>query len=251
MSIQTKTVIITGAGSGIGRACAIAFAEAGFNVALCGRRRERLDETAALLAAPSLVLPLDVTDADAVNSAFQTVADTYGRIDVLFNNDGTFGPSYDIDEIPVAEWTATVAVNLTGSMLCAAAAVRQMRKQEPQGGRIINNGSISAHTPRPKSAAYTATKHAITGLTKSIDLDGRAYGVSAGQIDIGNAATDLISAISAGAGAAQADGSRKVEPSFDVNEVSKAVVMMAELPASATINSMVITATGMPFVGRG
>lgn len=251
MTIQTKTVIITGAGSGIGRACAIGFAEAGFNVALCGRRRDALDETAALLSGPSLVLPLDVTDAEAVNSAFQTVADTYGRIDVLFNNVGTFGPSYDIDEIPVAEWTATVAVNLTGSMLCAAAAVRQMRRQDPQGGRIINNGSISAHTPRPKSAAYTATKHAITGLTKSIDLDGRAYGVSAGQIDIGNAATDLISAISAGAGAAQADGSRKIEPSFDVNEVSKAVVMMAELPPSATINSMIITATGMPFVGRG
>ncbi|MEO6956615.1 MAG: SDR family oxidoreductase [Antricoccus sp.] len=251
MTTETKTVIITGAGSGIGRACAIGFAEAGFNVALCGRRRERLDETAALLSGPSLVLPLDVTDAEAVNSAFEAVAHAYGRIDVLFNNAGTFGPSYDIDEIPVAEWTATVAVNLTGSMLCAAAAVRQMRKQQPQGGRIINNGSISAHTPRPKSAAYTATKHAITGLTKSIDLDGRAYGVSAGQIDIGNAATDLISAIAAGAGAAQADGSRKIEPSFDVNEVSKAVVMMATLPPSATINSMVISATGMPFVGRG
>jgi NAD(P)-dependent dehydrogenase (short-subunit alcohol dehydrogenase family) len=172
-------------------------------------------------------------------------------VDVLFNNAGVFGPAAGVDEISLEDWNATLAVNLTGSMLCAAAAVRTMKSQEPQGGRIINNGSISAHSPRPRPVAYTVTKHAMTGLTRSIELDGRGYGITCGQIDIGNTATDIMDTIGVGSGALQADGSRKVEPMFPVADAARAVLMMANMPASASVGSVVVTAAGMPFIGRG
>ncbi|PRA18203.1 short-chain dehydrogenase, partial [Brevundimonas sp. MYb27] len=175
----------------------------------------------------------------------------WGRVDVLFNNAGIFGPAGDVGEISVDEWEATLRVNVTGSMLCAAEAVRTMKAQEPQGGRIINNGSISAHSPRPRSAAYTVTKHAMTGLTKSIELDGREFGITCGQIDIGNTRTEIMDTIGVGSGALQADGSRKVEPMFPVDDAARAVLMMANMPASASVGSLVVTAAGMPFVGRG
>lgn len=245
-----RTAVITGAGSGIGRAVARAMLDAGFRVALAGRRRDVLVETAA--GHPrALVVPADVIDPAAVDRLFNSAYEAFGRIDVLFNNAGVFGPSAAVDEIPLDEWNRTVAVNLTGSMLCAAAAVRVMKRQDPQGGRIINNGSISAHSPRPLSAAYTATKHAITGLTKSIDLDGRPYGISCGQIDIGNTATELMQRLGVGEGALQADGSRRVEPTFSVEDAAKAVLFMAQLPPNASVGSLVITAAGMPFIGRG
>ena len=244
------TAVITGAGSGIGRATARAFLGAGFHVALAGRREAELRESAA--GSPdALVVPTDVTVPDDVERLFAAVIGAFGRVDVLFNNAGTFGPTGSVDEISVEDWNQTLAVNLTGTMLCAAAAVRHMKAQSPQGGRIINNGSISAYTPRPLSAAYTATKHAVTGLTKSIDLDGRPFGITCGQIDIGNAATDLLSGITGGQGARQANGTTAVEPSFPVEEAAAAVLFMASAPASANVRSLVVTASGMPFGGRG
>jgi len=247
---MSRVAVITGAGSGIGRAAARAFLAAGWRVALLGRREDALTETAAG-ASGALVVPTDVTDAGQVDAAFGAITAAFGRVDVLFNNAGTFGPAASVDEVPVEEWDATVAVNLTGAFLCARAAVRVMRAQTPQGGRIINNGSISAHTPRPLSVAYTTTKHAITGLTKAIDLDGRAYGVSCGQIDIGNTATEITAGLGVGSGALQADGSRRVEPTFDVADAAATVLFMAELPASANVRELLITAAGMPFGGRG
>lgn len=247
---STRTAVITGAGSGIGRAAAHCFLDAGYTVVLAGRRRTPLEETAAGHRLAHVV-PADTTEPGDVEQLFDYIRTELGRLDVLFNNAGTFGPTGAVDEIPLEEWQQTVAVNLTGSMLCAAAAVRLMKTQDPQGGRIINNGSISAHTPRPLSPAYTATKHAITGLTKSIDLDGRPFGITCGQIDIGNAATALMGTIGAGSGALQADGSRRPEPTFPVEEAAGAVLHMAQLPPSASIGSMVITASGMPFIGRG
>ena len=245
-----KIAVVTGAGSGIGRAVAQEFLRAGFGVVLAGRRGAELRETAAGHA-NALPVPTDVTRPDDVEQLFRAAVDRFGRVDVLFNNAGTFGPAAAVDEISLEDWDAVLAVNLTGSMLCAAAAVRVMKTQQPQGGRIINNGSISAHSPRPRSVAYTVTKHAVTGLTKSIELDGRPFGISCGQIDIGNTATDIMATLDVATGALQADGSRLVEPTFPVADAARTVLMMAQLPDSANIGSLVITAAGMPFIGRG
>lgn len=245
-----KVAVVTGAGSGIGRAVARLMLDDGYRVALAGRREAQLLETAD--GHPeALAVPCDVTAPDDVARLFEQVRQRWGRVDVLFNNAGIFGPSGDVGDVDVAEWEATLRVNVTGSMLCAAEAVRTMKAQRPQGGRIINNGSISAHSPRPRSVAYTVTKHAMTGLTKSIELDGREYGITCGQIDIGNTRTEIMDTIGVGAGALQADGSRKVEPMFPVDDAARAVLLMANMPASASVGSLVVTAAGMPFVGRG
>ncbi|PYI64947.1 short-chain dehydrogenase [Arthrobacter livingstonensis] len=245
-----KIAVVTGAGSGIGRAVAREFLRNGFGVVLAGRREAELLETAD--GHPqALAAPADVTRPDDVGHLFRAAVERFGRVDVLFNNAGTFGPAAAVDEISPKDWDAVLAVNLTGSMLCAAAAVRVMKEQQPRGGRIINNGSISAHSPRPRSVAYTVSKHAITGLTKSIELDGRAFGISCGQIDIGNTATDIMATLDVATGAVQADGRRLVEPTFPVADAARTVLMMAQLPASANIGSLVITAAGMPFIGRG
>ncbi|QDG89637.1 SDR family oxidoreductase [Pseudarthrobacter sp. NIBRBAC000502770] len=245
-----RVAVVTGAGSGIGREVARQMLADGYRVALAGRREAQLKETAG--GNPdSLVVPCDVTRPDDVERLFETARQQWGRIDVLFNNAGVFGPAAGVDEISLEDWNATLAVNLTGSMLCAAAAVRAMKAQEPQGGRIINNGSISAHSPRPRTVAYTVTKHAMTGLTKSIELDGRGYGITCGQIDIGNTATEIMDTIGVGSGALQADGSRRLEPMFPVADAARAVLMMANMPASASVGSVVVTAAGMPFIGRG
>ncbi|GGH90366.1 oxidoreductase [Arthrobacter liuii] len=245
-----KVAVVTGAGSGIGREVARQMLAEGYRVVLAGRRQELLTETAQ--GHPdALVVPCDVTRAADVERLFEAARQQWGRVDVLFNNAGVFGPAAGVDEISLDDWNATLAVNLTGSMLCAAAAVRTMKAQGPQGGRIINNGSISAHSPRPRTVAYTVTKHAMTGLTKSIELDGRGYGITCGQIDIGNTATEIMDTIGVGSGALQADGSRKIEPMFPVADAARAVLMMANMPASASVGSVVVTAAGMPFIGRG
>jgi len=245
-----RVAVVTGAGSGIGRAVARLMLAEGYRVVLAGRREEPLLATGAGHA-KALVFSCDVTRPDDVERLFAVTLEQWGRVDVLFNNAGVFGPEASVDEIGVEDWNATVAVNLTGSMLCAAAAVRAMKAQSPQGGRIINNGSIAAHSPRPRTVAYTVTKHAITGLTKSVDLDGRGFGISCGQIDIGNAATALMDEIGVDDGALQADGSRRPEPTFPVEDAARAVLLMAGMPASASVGSLVITAAGMPFIGRG
>ncbi len=245
---MAKTIVITGASSGIGLATAERFLAAGWNVGAVARRADRLD---ALVAAnPSaMALACDVADAGAVDAAFAAAAARFGRIDALFNNAGMSPKAGLIDEIPLSDWTATLDVNLTGMFLCARAAFRHMRAQSPQGGRIINNGSISAHAPRPGSVCYTTTKHAVTGLTKTLALDGRPFDIAAGQIDIGNAATDMGSKM--GGGVPQADGSVRVEPLMDAREVAEAVLAMASLPLSTNVLAMTIMATKMPFVGRG
>ncbi len=240
--------VVTGAGSGVGRVVARSLLDAGFRVALAGRRRDALAETAAGDPA-ALVVPTDVADETSVTALFGAVWERWGRVDLLFNNAGTFGPAGPVDEIDVAGWRAAVDVNLTGSFLCARAAFGLMRRQRPQGGRIVNNGSISAHVPRPGSAAYTATKHAITGLTRSLSLDGRPYDIACGQIDIGNAATEMTAGIAAGA--RQADGSVRPEPTFDPAHVADAVLAMARLPLGVNVQFMTIAATAMPFIGRG
>ncbi|MEO6827311.1 MAG: SDR family oxidoreductase [Microbacteriaceae bacterium] len=245
-----SVAVITGAGSGIGRAVARGMLQAGYRVVLAGRRDQPLRETAA--GHPNaLVLVTDVTVADQVDRLFQGAVNRWGRVDILFNNAGVFGPTAAVDEVALADWNTVVATNLTAAMLCAAAAVRVMKTQQPRGGRIINNGSISAYSPRPRSVAYTATKHAMTGLTRSIELDGRAFGISCGQIDIGNAATEMTHDLGTGIGALQPDGRRMLEPLFPVEEAANAVLFMAGLPASATVLSLVITASGMPFAARG
>ncbi len=249
--MTTKGVaVVTGAGSGLGRDITLALAHVGWRVAAAGRRVATLEATAALAPAGS-VLPVvaDVTDPDSVASLFAVVGDQYGRLDLLVNNAGTGAPPGAVDEVSLAGWRSIVAVNLTGSFLCAHHAVRMMKAQDPRGGRIINNGSISAHTPRPGSVGYTATKHAITGLTKSISLDGRAYNIACGQIDIGNAATEMTELIAAGA--VQADGSIMAEPTFDPRHAAAAVLYMAELPLDTNVQFLTITATAMPFIGRG
>ena len=245
-----KVAVVTGAGSGLGRMITIALADKGWHVAAAGRRIEPLNETAAL-ARPDLVLPVpaDVGDADSVAALFAVVRERFGRLDLLVNNAGTGAPPGAVDELSPEGWQSIVAVNLTGSYLCAHHAVAMMKAQQPMGGRIINNGSISAHAPRPRSAGYTVTKHAITGLTKSISLDGRPYNIACGQIDIGNANTAMTEQIAAGA--PQADGSVKAEPTFDPRLAADAVVFMAELPLDANVQFMTITATTMPFIGRG
>ena len=245
---MSGVAVVTGGGSGIGREVARALLGAGYRVAVAGRRRERLEETAGGDAS-ALVVPTDVSDADAVTALFEATRQRWERVDLLFNNAGTFGPAGDIDEIPIEDWHATVTTNLTGAFLCARAAVAAMKAQDPRGGRIINNGSIAAHAPRPGSVAYTATKHAITGLTKSISLDGRRYGIACGQIDIGNAATELTAAIARGA--RQADGSKLPEPTFDARHVADAVLYMAALPLEANVQFLTLVATNMPYLGRG
>jgi len=243
-----QTLLVTGASAGIGRATAERFLSAGWNVALLARRQEALeamkDEWPNALA-----LPTDVTDEPAVARAFAATAEAFGRIDVLFNNAGRFGPSGLIDEITLEAWQETLSVNLTGMFLCARAAFRQMRTQSPQGGRIINNGSISAHAPRPGSVAYTSTKHAITGLTKTLALDGRPFEIACGQIDIGNAVTEMTAAMASGV--RQADGSLQAEDRMDVSHVAEAVFHMASLPLGANVLFTTIMATKMPLVGRG
>jgi NAD(P)-dependent dehydrogenase (short-subunit alcohol dehydrogenase family) len=255
MNSNANVVIITGAGSGIGKQTALAFLKEGYAVALAGRRQEPLEKTAAesgLAGSRALVVPTDVSDPDAVHNLFLQTTETFGRIDVLFNNAGIFGPSVLFEDIPPEEWTAVVATNLTGSFLCAREAFKIMKRQDPRGGRVINNGSISAHAPRPNSAPYTATKHAITGLTKSMSLDGRKYDIACCQIDIGNAATDLVKSIfKEGAGATQADGSKVIEATMDLDHVASAIVHMAGLPLDVNVQFMTIMATKMPFIGRG
>ena len=247
-----RTAVVTGAGSGIGAAVAHALAGEGWTVVLAGRRRDALEQVAARGGGLPGVLdpvPADVTDEASVRALFDRAVERHGRVDLLFNNAGTFPPARELDTIPLQEWNAVVAVNLTGAFLCTREAFRVMRGQQPRGGRIINNGSISAHAPRPLSVAYTATKHAVTGLTRSTSLDGRAYDIACGQIDIGNAATDMTQAMAAGV--PQADGSVRPEPRMDVADVARAVLYMAGLPLEANVATMTVMATRMPFVGRG
>ena len=255
MDLKKKVAIVTGAGSGIGRRTALAFLHEGYSVVLAGRRRKPLETSAAdsgEAVSRALVVPTDVADPDAVRNLFSKVRENFGRIDVLFNNAGIFGPSGHVEDILYEEWKAVMDINVTGAFLCAREAFRIMKDQHPRGGRIINNGSLSAHAPRPNSAAYTTSKHAITGLTKSLILAGREYDIACCQIDIGNAATDLIKAIlQDGAGATQADGSKAAEPTLDLDHVAKAIIHMASLPLEANIQSMTIMATNMPFIGRG
>jgi NAD(P)-dependent dehydrogenase (short-subunit alcohol dehydrogenase family) len=242
-----KVALVTGAGSGIGRAAAIALNQDGFELVLAGRRKEKLEETAALLAGTSLAVPTDVGDPVGVAALFAAVKDRFGRLDLLFNNAGLGAPPVPLEELSFAQWQAVVSANLTGAFLCTQGAIRLMKAQG--GGRIINNGSISAHTPRPNSAPYTATKHAITGLTRSTALDGRAHNIACGQIDIGNAATAMTA--HAHEGLPQADGRILPEPRMDLNEAARAVAYMASLPLDANVLFMTVMATTMPFVGRG
>ncbi len=255
MSEIMKVAIVTGAGSGIGKRTASAFLNEGYSVALAGRRKEPLETTAAesgSAAAQALVVPTDVADPNDVHNLFTKTKEAFGRIDVLFNNAGLFGPSVLFEDIHYEEWKAVVNTNLTGAFLCAQEAFVIMKSQHPMGGRIINNGSISAHAPRPNSAPYTATKHAITGLTKSMSLDGRKYDIACCQIDIGNASTDLIKTIiEDGTGATQADGSLAKEPTMELDHVASAIVHMASLPLDVNVQFMTIMATKMPFIGRG
>jgi NAD(P)-dependent dehydrogenase (short-subunit alcohol dehydrogenase family) len=250
MTSPNGVAVVTGAGSGLGRLITIALATAGWRVAAAGRRLATLEETAS--GAPDgsvLAVVTDVSDPESVAALFAVVELEYGRLDLLVNNAGTGAPPGAVDEITPQGWQSIVDVNLTGSFLCAHHAVRIMKEQDPRGGRIINNGSISAYSPRPGSVGYTATKHAITGLSKSISLDGRPFGIACGQIDIGNAATEMTQWIAAGA--RQADGSIKQEPTFDPRHVAEAVLFMASLPLDANVQSLTITATTMPFLGRG
>jgi len=247
----SKVAIVTGGGGGIGRAAALGLAEAGWRVAIAGRRQEALAQTAALADGAGQVLPVvcDVTDPDAVEALFQQTVDAFGRLDLLFNNAGTGAPPVPLEELSLEQWRRVVDTNLTGAFLCTRAAIRVMKAQTPRGGRIINNGSISAHSPRPNSAPYTATKHAITGLTRSTALDGRRHDIACGQIDIGNAATEMTARMATGV--PQADGAVKVEPMMDVGAVARSILYMASLPPDANALFLTVMATQMPFVGRG
>jgi NAD(P)-dependent dehydrogenase (short-subunit alcohol dehydrogenase family) len=247
-----KVAMVTGAGSGIGRAASLALLQAGYHVVLAGRRADALNETADLagpLRANALAVPTDATDPAAVKALFDATQAKFGRLDVLFNNAGTSAPAIPMDELSFEQWKAVVDINLTAVFLCTQQAFRLMKSQQPRGGRIINNGSISAYAPRPFSAPYTATKHAITGLTKSTSLDGRAHDIACGQIDIGNAASDMTQRMTSGV--PQANGTMMVEPRMDLKHVADAVVHMASLPLEANIQFMTVMATKMPFVGRG
>jgi len=252
MASNNKVAVVTGAGTGIGKAVALALLKDGYAVALAGRRKEPLEKAAKDSGAPAaktLAVPTDVGDPESVKNLFAQVRDTFGRLDLLFNNAGTGAPVIPMEDLSFAQWKAVVDANLTGSFLCAQEAIRIMKAQTPRGGRIINNGSISAHAPRPYSVAYTATKHAITGLTKCISLDGRKDDIACGQIDIGNAATEMTDRMTKGV--PQADGSVKVEPRMDVAHVASAVLYMASLPLDTNVQFMTVMATKMPFVGRG
>ena len=252
MASQRKIALVTGAGSGIGRAASLALHEAGYSVVLAGRRSEALNETAARSKASDckmLAAPCDVSRPEQVQALFRTVKETFGRLDVLFNNAGISAPGVPMEELSYERWNEVVGINLTGAFLCAQETIRLMKAQDPRGGRIINNGSLSAYVPRPNSAPYTATKHAITGLTKCISLDGRAYDIACSQIDIGNAITEMSERMAAGA--RQANGSTMIEPRMDVRHVADAVVYMANLPLDANVQFMTVMATKMPYIGRG
>ena len=249
--MAVRIALVTGAGSGVGKASALALMAAGYDVALAGRRKEPLGAVAA--EAPSgraaLVVPTDVADPASVRALFAAVKERFGRLDLLFNNAGIGAPAVPMEDITFEQWQAVVDINLTGSFLCTQEAIRLMKTQEPKGGRIINNGSISAHAPRPNSAPYTATKHAISGLTRSTSLDGRVHDIACGQIDIGNAGTEMAARMATGV--MQAHGEIAIEPLMDVSHVGQAVVHMASLPLDANVQFMTIMATKMPFVGRG
>lgn len=249
MASHPKVAVVTGAGTGIGKACALALVKAGFQVAFAGRQQERLDRGLAEAGGAGIAVSTDVTKPDSVRALFSAVEAKWGRVDFLFNNAGTGAPAVPMDELPWETWRAVVDANLHGSFLCAQAAMALMKKQTPRGGRIVNNGSISAHAPRPNTAAYTSTKHAITGLTKCISLDGRPFDIACGQIDIGNAATEMTERMARGI--LQANGQVMVEPRMDVEDVARAIVFMAGLPLDSNVQFMTIMATKMPFVGRG
>ena len=250
--MSPKIAVITGGGSGIGRAVALAMHAGGYRLVLAGRRPAHLDETIALAHAAGdemIAVPTDVSSADSVRALFAKTAEAFGRVDVLFNNAGTSTPAIPMEELTVEQWNRVVGVNLTGAFLCAQEAIRMMKRQEPRGGRIINNGSLSAHVPRPHSAPYTATKHAITGLTKSISLDGRPWDIACGQIDIGNAASEMTQRMTSGV--LQANGSTAAEPRMDLQHVADAVLYMANLPLDVNVQFITVMATKMPFIGRG
>ena len=252
MASKGKVALITGAGSGVGRGVALAFLKDGYSVVLAGRRKDALEETIRLAGVPAdqaLAVSTDVTDPPSVKALFAACKERFGRLDVLFNNAGVSAPGLPLEDLTFEQWKAVVDTNLTGPFLCTQEAFRIMKDQSPRGGRIINNGSISAYAPRPNSAPYTATKHAISGLTRSTSLDGRKYDIACGQIDIGNAATDMAAKMAAGV--PQADGSIKKEPLMDVTHVANAVLHMASLPLEANVLFMNVMATKMPFVGRG
>jgi NAD(P)-dependent dehydrogenase (short-subunit alcohol dehydrogenase family) len=252
MAETRRIALVTGAGSGIGRAVSLALHATGFAVVLAGRRHEQLGRTASLAKASGsemLAVATDVSDAASVRALFERIGDTYGRLDVLFNNAGTNVAETPIEDLTDEQWNTVVSANMTGAFLCAREAVRMMKTQTPRGGRIINNGSISAHVPRPNSVPYTMTKHAITGLTKCICLDGRGFDIAGGQIDIGNAATEMTERMAAGV--TQADGSKKPEARMDLRHVAEAVVYMANLPLDVSVPFVTVMATRMPFAGRG
>ncbi len=250
--MSQKVAVITGGGSGIGRAVALAMHANGYRLVLAGRRPAQLNETITLAGASEsrmIAVPTDVSSADSVRALFARTAEAFGRVDVLFNNAGTGTPAIPMEELTVEQWNRVVGANLTGAFLCAQEAIRIMKRQEPRGGRIINNGSISAHVPRPHSAPYTATKHAITGLTKSISLDGRPWDIACGQIDIGNAASEMTQRMTSGV--LQANGTTAAEPRMDLQHVADAVLYMANLPLDVNVQFITVMATKMPFIGRG
>jgi NAD(P)-dependent dehydrogenase (short-subunit alcohol dehydrogenase family) len=247
-----KFALVTGAGSGVGKCIALALMREGYSLALAGRRPEPLEATAQegrAGGARALVVPTDISDPAAVDHLFAQVKEHFGRLDLLFNNAGIFAPAMSLEELGADQWQSAVDINLTGAFLCTQGAFRLMKDQQPRGGRIINNGSVSAHAPRPQAVSYTVTKHAITGLTKATSLDGRAYDIACGQIDIGNAASDMTDAISKGV--LQADGSIRPEPVMDAEHVARAVLYMASLPLDANVQFMTVMATKMPYIGRG
>jgi NAD(P)-dependent dehydrogenase (short-subunit alcohol dehydrogenase family) len=251
---MSKIALITGAGSGIGKACALALADAGWSLALCGRRLDRVEAVASEAGSKGVetqAIPADVGDPASVTALFEAVRTRFERLDLLFNNAGTGAPPLPLEDLTPEQWRRVVDTNLTGPFLCTQGAFRMMKAQDPRGGRIINNGSISAHAPRPNSAPYTATKHAITGLTRATALDGRAFDIACGQIDIGNAQTDLTARMTMGQGVPQADGRMAPEPVMDVEDVARAVVYMASLPLAANVPFMTVMATKMPYIGRG